>query len=49
MGLPDRVDGFAAHFSLDTFTFLGSYADDVLEVLQEAQEELEDEFKIIIE
>lgn len=29
--------------------FLGSYADDVLEVLQEAQEELEDEFKIIIE
>ncbi|WP_345806038.1 barstar family protein [Bacillus subtilis] len=30
-------------------TFLGSYADDVLEVLQEAQEELEDEFKIIIE
>ncbi|MGJ3544524.1 barstar family protein [Bacillus subtilis] len=30
-------------------TFLGSYADDVLEVLLEAQEELEDEFKIIIE
>ncbi|CAF1842304.1 barstar family protein [Bacillus subtilis] len=30
-------------------TFLGSYADDVLEVLQEAQEELKDEFKIIIE
>ncbi|CCU59153.1 hypothetical protein EH11_01675 [Bacillus subtilis] len=29
--------------------FLGSYADDVLEVLLEAQEELEDEFKIIIE
>lgn len=29
--------------------FLGSYADDVLEVLQEAQEELKDEFKIIIE
>lgn len=30
-------------------TLLGSYADDVLEVLQEAQEELKDEFKIIIE
>ncbi|AFQ58515.1 barstar family protein [Bacillus subtilis] len=30
-------------------TFLGSYADDVLEVIQEAQEELKDEFKIIIE
>ncbi|QFY85562.1 barnase inhibitor [Bacillus subtilis] len=29
--------------------FLGSYADDVLEVLLKAQEELEDEFKIIIE
>ncbi|AOY04268.1 barstar family protein [Bacillus subtilis] len=29
--------------------FLGSYADDVLEVLLEGQEELEDEFKIIIE
>ncbi|AMK73088.1 MULTISPECIES: barstar family protein [Bacillus] len=29
--------------------FLGSYANDVLEVLQEAQEELKDEFKIIIE
>ncbi|MEC2111240.1 barstar family protein [Bacillus stercoris] len=29
--------------------FLGSYADDVLEVLQEAQEELEGEFKIIVE
>lgn len=52
MGLPDRVGGFAAHFSLEKFwvhTFLGSYADDVLEVLQEAQEELKDEFKIIIE
>lgn len=29
--------------------FLGSYANDVLEVLQEAQEGLKDEFKIIIE
>ncbi|MER0467169.1 barstar family protein [Bacillus cabrialesii subsp. cabrialesii] len=29
--------------------FLGSYADDALEVLQEAQEELEDKFKIIVE
>ncbi|ASB61741.1 barnase inhibitor [Bacillus sp. A053] len=29
--------------------FLGSYADDVLEVLQEAQEELEGEFIIIVE
>ncbi|PLR90592.1 barstar family protein [Bacillus halotolerans] len=29
--------------------FLGSYADDALEVLQEAQEELEGEFKIIVE
>ncbi|MFP7230916.1 barstar family protein [Bacillus subtilis] len=29
--------------------FLGTYADNVLKVLQEAQEELEDEFKIIVE
>ncbi|MCY8452247.1 barstar family protein [Bacillus spizizenii] len=29
--------------------FLGSYAENTLEVLQEAQEELEDEFKIIVE
>ncbi len=29
--------------------FLGSYADNTLEVLQRAQKELEDEFKIIIE
>ncbi|MEC2182134.1 barstar family protein [Bacillus spizizenii] len=29
--------------------FLDSYADNTLEVLQEAQEELEDEFKIIVE
>ncbi|MEC1403663.1 barstar family protein [Bacillus subtilis] len=36
------------HFEFSN-TFLGSYADDVLEVLQEAQEELKDEFKIIIE
>lgn len=29
--------------------FLGSYADNTLEVLQRAQKELEDEFKIIVE
>ncbi|MCC2116707.1 barstar family protein [Bacillus halotolerans] len=29
--------------------FLGSYADDVLDVLQEDQQGLEDEFKIIVE